>query len=104
MGKGRQFGLVLGVMYRTIQSLVTNGDRGPILIGADVTVGHNVRLGACRIGDNCLIGMGAQVGDGVVVEDGALVGARAYVEPGTVVKSGHILGWSAGWPLSSCEV
>ena len=78
--------------------LVTNGDRGPILIGADVTVGHNVRLGACRIGDNCLIGMGAQVGDGVVVEDGALVGARAYVEPGTVVKSGHI--W-AGRPAGN---
>ncbi len=77
--------------------VVTNKRSGPIIIGSDVTVGHNVRLGACRIGNGCLIGMGAQICDGVVVEDGALVGARAFVESGAVVKSGHI--W-AGRPAS----
>jgi carbonic anhydrase/acetyltransferase-like protein (isoleucine patch superfamily) len=70
--------------------LVTAAARGPLVLGADVTIGHNVRLGAATIGDHALIGMGSQVGDGVVVEDGGCVGARAWVEPGTVVKAGWI--------------
>jgi carbonic anhydrase/acetyltransferase-like protein (isoleucine patch superfamily) len=70
--------------------LVTDASRGPILVGADVTIGHNVRLGAATIGDHALIGMGSQVGDGVIVEDGGCIGARALVAPGTVVKAGWI--------------
>ncbi len=68
----------------------TTAADGPIVVGADVTIGHNVRMGACRIGDRCLIGMGAEVGAGVVVEDDAVIGARALVEPGTVVEAGRI--------------
>ena len=59
-------------------------------IGNDVTIGHNVRLEACRIGDRCLVGMGATGSAGVTVEDDALVGARAWVAPGTVVRAGWI--------------
>jgi carbonic anhydrase/acetyltransferase-like protein (isoleucine patch superfamily) len=70
--------------------LVTDASRGPLLVGADVTIGHNVRLGAATIGDHALIGMGSQVGDGVVVEEGGCIGARALVAPGTVVKAGWI--------------
>jgi carbonic anhydrase/acetyltransferase-like protein (isoleucine patch superfamily) len=57
---------------------------------ADVTIGHNVRLGAATIGDRALIGMGSQVGDGVIVEESGCIGARALVAPGTVVKAGWI--------------
>jgi carbonic anhydrase/acetyltransferase-like protein (isoleucine patch superfamily) len=70
--------------------LVTDALRGPLLVGADVTIGHNVRLGAATIGDHALIGMGSQVGDGVIVEEGGCIGARALVAPGTVVKAGWI--------------
>ena len=66
-------------------------------IGDDVTIGHNVRLAACRIGHRCLIGMGSTVGAGVTVEDDALVGARAWVTPGSVVRAGWI--W-AGRPAA----
>ena len=70
--------------------LITDAARGPIVLGADVTIGHNVRMGAALIGDHALIGMGSQLGDGVVVEEGGCVGARAWVEPGTVVAAGWI--------------
>ena len=70
--------------------LVTDSTRGPLVIGAEVTIGHNVRLGAAIIGDHALIGMGSQVGDGVIVEEGGCIGARAWVEPGTVVEKGWI--------------
>ena len=59
-------------------------------IGDDVTIGHNVRLAACRVGHRCLIGMGSTLGAGVTVEDDAIVGARAWVAPGTVVRAGWI--------------
>lgn len=79
-------------------SILDAGDSGlPLVLGDDVTVGHNVRLGACRVGDRCLVGMGATVMDGAVVEDGAFVGARALVEPGAVVEAGWI--W-AGRPAA----
>jgi len=70
--------------------LVTDASRGPLVLGADVTIGHNVRMGAATIGDHALIGMGSEVGDRVVVEEGGCIGARAWVEPGTVIKAGWI--------------
>lgn len=70
--------------------LITGAGRGSLVLGADVTIGHNVRMGAARVGDHALIGMGSQIGDGVVVEVGGCIGARAWVEPGTVVAAGWI--------------
>lgn len=70
--------------------LETDARRGPIILGNDATIGHNVCMGACVVEDEALIGMGAQLGDGVVVERGACVGARAWVEPSTIVKAGYI--------------
>ena len=70
--------------------LVTNAARGPLVLGADVTIGHNVRMGAATVEDHALIGMGSQVGDGVVVEEGGCIGARAEVSPGSVIKAGWI--------------
>lgn len=70
--------------------LLTDRARGELVLGTGVTVGHNVRLGSGRIGDDALVGMSAVVGDGVVVEDGGLIAAGAVVEPGTVVRAGWI--------------
>ena len=65
-------------------------DGRPLLVGADVTVGHGVILHACTIGDRCLIGMGAVVMDGVVVEEDSLIAGGAVVTPGTVVPRGTL--------------
>ena len=54
----------------------------PLVIGADVTVGHHVVLHACTLGDRVLVGMGAIVLDGAVVEDEVIIGAGAVVPPG----------------------
>lgn len=70
--------------------LVTDRARGDLLLGAGVTVGHNARIGAATILDDVLIGMGSQLGDGVVVQPGGCVGARSLVEPGTVVEAGWV--------------
>jgi len=70
--------------------IVTDERRGDTILGKRVTIGHNVRMGSGRIGDDALIGMASIVGDDVVVEPGGCIGAGAHVEPGTVVKAGWI--------------
>ena len=62
----------------------------PLVIGADVTVGHKCLLHACSIGDRCLIGMGAIVMDGAVVESEVLLGAGSLVSPGKRLESGFL--------------
>lgn len=62
----------------------------PLVIGADVTIGHGVILHACTIGDRCLVGMGAIVLDGAVLEPDSMVAAGAVVTPGKVVPSGTL--------------
>lgn len=70
--------------------LVTDASHGDLLVGENVTFGHNVRMGAGRVEDDALVGMASRVGHGVIVEHGACIGAGAWVEPGTVVKAGWI--------------
>ncbi len=62
----------------------------PLIIGADVTVGHKCLLHACTVGDRCLIGMGAIVMDGAVIEDDVLLGAGSLVSPGKRLESGFL--------------
>jgi len=62
----------------------------PLLIGADVTVGHGAILHACTIEDACLIGMHATVLDGARVSKHAMIGAGALVSPGKIVGEGEL--------------
>jgi carbonic anhydrase/acetyltransferase-like protein (isoleucine patch superfamily) len=54
----------------------------PLIVGADVTVGHRVTLHACTVGNRCLVGMNACVMDGAVIGDDVLLAAASLVPPG----------------------
>lgn len=62
----------------------------PLVVGADVTVGHAAVLHACTVGDRCLVGMGALVMDGAVIEDDVILAAGSLVAPGKRVESGWL--------------
>ncbi len=62
----------------------------PLLVGADVTVGHGAILHACTVGDACLIGMHATLMDGAVIGRHAIIGAGALVPPGKDVGEGEL--------------
>lgn len=62
----------------------------PLIIGNYVTVGHSVVLHGCRVGDECLIGMGSIVMDDVVIESQVMLGAGSLVPPGKVLQSGYL--------------
>lgn len=53
-----------------------------LVIGKNVTVGHQVTLHGCRVGDHCLIGMRAVIMDGVEIGENSLVAAGALIPPG----------------------
>ena len=59
----------------------------PLVIGARVTLGHNVIAHACTIGDRTLIGMGSIVLDRAVIGEGSIVAAGALVPMGMVVPA-----------------
>jgi carbonic anhydrase/acetyltransferase-like protein (isoleucine patch superfamily) len=62
----------------------------PCVIGEDTTIGHKVVVHGCRIGNRCLIGIGAIVLDGAVIEDEVMVGAGSVVTPGKRLESGGL--------------
>jgi carbonic anhydrase/acetyltransferase-like protein (isoleucine patch superfamily) len=62
----------------------------PLIIGADVTVGHKCMLHGCTLGDRILVGMGAIIMDGVIVEDDVFIGAGTLVPPNKTLKSGYL--------------
>ncbi len=62
----------------------------PLVLGADITVGHAAVLHACTIGDRCLIGMGALVMDGARIESDVMLAAGSLVSPGKRLESGWL--------------
>ncbi|OYV45281.1 MAG: gamma carbonic anhydrase family protein, partial [Burkholderiales bacterium 21-58-4] len=62
----------------------------PLVIGENVTVGHQCLLHACRIGDRCLIGMGSIVMDGAVIAADVLLAAGSLVSPGKLLEAGNL--------------
>lgn len=63
----------------------------PLLIGADVTIGHRAMLHGCTIGDGALIGMGATILNGAIIGEGALIGAGALIAEGKEIPPGALV-------------
>ncbi|MDQ3777136.1 MAG: gamma carbonic anhydrase family protein [Pseudomonadota bacterium] len=62
----------------------------PVSIGDRVTVGHQAILHACRIEDDCLIGMRATVMDGAVLNKRVVLAAGSLVPGGKVLEGGFL--------------
>ncbi len=76
-----------------IQDLsVLHADVGvPLVVGENVTVGHQVMLHGCTIGDESLIGIGAVVLNGAKIGKNCLVGAGALVTEGKEFPDGSMI-------------
>lgn len=62
-----------------------------VLIGDDVSIGHNAVVHGCTIGDGSLIGMGAVVLSGAIIGSECLVAGGALVLGGTEVPDGSMV-------------
>ena len=63
----------------------------PLMIGKHVTVGHQVMLHGCYIGDGSLIGIGAVILNGAKIGKNCLVGAGALVTEGKEFPDGSMI-------------
>ena len=71
---------------------VLHADVGkPLVVGENVTVGHQVMLHGCTIGDESLIGIGAIVLNGAKIGKNCLVGAGALVTEGKEFPDGSMI-------------
>ena len=66
-------------------------ERAGLVIGNDVSIGHNAIVHGCTIHDKVLIGMGsiimdnAEIGEGCVIAAGSVVTQNMKVEPGSLI-------------------
>jgi carbonic anhydrase/acetyltransferase-like protein (isoleucine patch superfamily) len=66
-------------------------DKYGVILGDDVTVGHNAVIHACTIEDGCIIGMGAIIMDGAIIHKNCIVGAGALVTGGSEFPEGSMI-------------
>lgn len=101
-GSNVQDGAVLHVSHAGDYSAQGHG----LTIGRGVTIGHRAVIHGCKIGNHCLIGIGAIVMDGAELDDYVMLGAGALVPPGKKLAGGHLyvgVPAKASRPLSDNE-
>ena len=84
--------ITIGAGSNIQDASVLHADLGqPLVIGERVTVGHQVMLHGCTIGDESLIGIGAIVLNGAKIGKNCLVGAGALVTEGKEFPDGSMI-------------
>jgi len=71
--------------------LVHVGYHQPTIVGDYCSITHRVVLHGCRIGDNCLIGIGATVMEAAVIGENSIVAGHSFVADGTVIPPNSIV-------------
>ena len=89
--------IVIGENSNIQDNAVLHTDVGqPLTIGDNVTVGHQVMLHGCTIGDGSLIGIGSIVLNGAKIGKGCLVGAGALITEGKEIPDYSMVVGSPG--------
>ena len=100
--------LVVGEGSNVQDASVLHTDAGiELRIGKDCTIGHQVMLHGCTIGDNTLIGIGSVILNRAVIGANSLVAAGSLVTEGKVFPDGVMLMGSpakVARPLSAAEI
>ena len=90
--RGDTSSITIGEGSNVQDASVLHADLGmPLVIGRHVTVGHQVMLHGCTIGDESLIGIGAIVLNGAKIGKNCLVGAGALVTEGKEFPDGPMI-------------
>jgi carbonic anhydrase/acetyltransferase-like protein (isoleucine patch superfamily) len=75
-------------------------EKTKVVIGDNVSIGHNAIVHGCTVNNNVLIGMGSIVMDNVVIGANSIIAAGAVVLEGTQVPPGTIF---AGVPAKKVK-
>ncbi len=84
--------LRLGDRVNVQDGAVLHSDAGfPLVVGDDVTIGHQATVHGCTVEAGCLVGIRAVVMNGAHIGAGSLVGAGALVTEGKVFPSRSLI-------------
>ena len=90
--RGDTEAITIGAGTNIQDASVLHADFGqPLVVGERVTVGHQVMLHGCTIGDETLIGIGAIVLNGARIGKNCLGGAGALVTEGKEFPDGSMI-------------
>ena len=90
--RGDMAPIVVGEATNLQDGTIVHVDEGkPALIGARVGVGHRAIIHGCTVEDDCLIGMGSVLLNGVRIGKGSVVAAGAVVPEGMRVPPGSLV-------------
>jgi len=90
----------IGANSNVQDNTVIDASDGPVRLGENTTIGHNVRLNASSIGSHSLIGIGAVIEAGVTVDDDVMVAAGTTTTPGQHLEGGWLWGGRTARKLS----
>jgi len=77
--------IMIGARTSVQEGAVLHVDPGfPMVIGANVTIGHQAMLHGCTIGDTSLVGIQA------IIMNKAVIGAQCLVAAGALVSEGKV--------------
>ncbi|WP_096154430.1 MULTISPECIES: gamma carbonic anhydrase family protein [Bacillus] len=68
----------------------------PLLVGDEVTIGHNAILHGCTIENRCIIGMGSTILDGAVIGEESIIGANTLIPSGKKIPPRSLVVGSPG--------
>ena len=84
--------IVIGENSNVQDGSVLHTDTGhPLIIGANVTVGHMVMLHGCTIGDGTLVGIGSIVLNGARIGKNCLIGANCLITEGKEIPDNSLV-------------
>jgi carbonic anhydrase/acetyltransferase-like protein (isoleucine patch superfamily) len=84
--------ITIGENSNVQDNSVVHADGGqPTNVGRGVTVGHNVILHSCTVGDDALIGMGSTILNRAKIGNNCLVGANSLVSEGKEFADGTMI-------------
>lgn len=90
--RGDMAPIVIGEQTNLQDGTIVHVDEGvPCQVGARVGVGHRVILHGCTVEDECLIGMGSVLLNGVRVGRGSVVAAGAVIPEGMEIPPGSLV-------------
>jgi carbonic anhydrase/acetyltransferase-like protein (isoleucine patch superfamily) len=90
--RGDMAPITIGAQSNIQDGTIVHVDHGmPCSVGRRVGVGHRAILHGCTVEDDCLIGMGSVLLNGVRIGTGSVVAAGAVIPEGVVVPPGSLV-------------
>ena len=84
--------IIIGKNSNIQDNVTVHTDLGiPCVIGENVTVGHNVIIHSCSVGDNTIVGMGSTVLNRTKIGKNCMIGANSLVTHSIPTEDGVLI-------------